>query len=130
MLRAEGLDVELHALTDVPHEVVPTWLNAADAVLLTSAHEGSPNVVKEALACNVPVVSVDVGDVRERIGKVDGCHMADSTPEDIAAKVERVVARDRPVAGRERVADVSLEAIAERLCEIYALLVRSGAPAP
>jgi glycosyltransferase involved in cell wall biosynthesis len=127
LLRAEGLDVELHALTDVPHEVVPTWLNAADAVLLTSAHEGSPNVVKEALACNVPVVSVDVGDVRERVGEIDGCHITASTPEDIAANVGRVLVRDLPVAGREHVADVSLEAIAERLGEIYAVLVRSVA---
>jgi len=52
---------------------MPGYLNAADVLLLTSKHEGSPTIVKEALACNCPVVSVDVGDVRERIAAINGC---------------------------------------------------------
>src|SRR5919107_2778792 len=47
--------VALHTLDGMPHAEVPTWINAADVVLMTSAYEGSPNVIKEALACNVPV---------------------------------------------------------------------------
>jgi len=57
--------------------------------LLTSLHEGSPTVVKEALACGLPVVSVDVGDVAERIEGIEGCHLAVATPEDLAAKLCR-----------------------------------------
>ena len=68
-------------------------MNAADAVLLTSLHEGSPNAVKEAMACDVPVVAVDVGDVRERIGDADGCYVAAATPEALADKLLLVVGR-------------------------------------
>jgi glycosyltransferase involved in cell wall biosynthesis len=120
LLRGEGMDVELHALDGVRHNAVPTWLNAADAVLLTSVHEGSPNVVKEALACNVPVVSVDVGDVRDRIGEVDGCHIVEPDPEDVASQLGRVLERGERVAGRELIAELSVARVAERLSEIYA----------
>src|SRR5262249_2264447 len=80
-----GVKVDMHHLRSVPHDQVPVWLNASDAVLLTSLHEGSPNVIKEALACNVPVVSVDVGDVRDRIQGIEGCYLAAPDPDDLAS---------------------------------------------
>jgi hypothetical protein len=51
----------------VAPDQVPQWLNASDVLLMTSLHEGSPTIVKEALACGLPTVSVDVGDVGEQI---------------------------------------------------------------
>jgi glycosyltransferase involved in cell wall biosynthesis len=102
-------------------------LNAADAVLLTSAHEGSPNVVKEALACDVPVVSVDVGDVREWIGPVDGCALADATPEDLGAALAAVLERHGRVAGREHVEGIAVEHVAARLLDIYETVARGSA---
>jgi teichuronic acid biosynthesis glycosyltransferase TuaC len=122
-VREHGFDVELHALSGVSHDEVATWLNASDLVLLTSAHEGSPNAVKEALACNIPVVSVDVGDVRDWIGGVDGCHLAEATAEDLAASVVRVLERHEPVAGRERIAGLGADKVAGRLLEIYRTIV-------
>jgi len=56
---------------NVPHEQMPLLMNASDCLAFASYFEGSPNVIKEALACNLPIVSVDVGDVVERIEKVD-----------------------------------------------------------
>jgi len=53
-IKREGVLPEVHQLRGVPHSEVPLWLNASDVVLLTSLQEGSPNVVKEALACNIP----------------------------------------------------------------------------
>ena len=120
---------ELHALEGVPHDDVPLWLNAADAVVLTSSHEGSPNAVKEALACNVPVVSVDVGDVRERIEGIEGCFVAAPTPEDLADKLGRAITRSEPIAGRDRMVELSLERVAARLRGIYASLANGAVDA-
>jgi glycosyltransferase involved in cell wall biosynthesis len=122
LLQRNGAAVELHALDGVAHEEVPTWINASSAVLLTSSHEGSPVVVKEALACNVPVVSVDVGDVRARIEGIDGCSIAEPNAADLAAKLELALGRKAPVNGRDRIAELSLERVGERIREIYSVV--------
>ena len=114
-----GFKVEMHHLRGVLHGQVPIWLNASDAVLLTSLHEGSPNVIKEALACNVPIVSVDVGDVRERIHGIDGCYLAAPDPGDLAAKLGLVHAGPHRIAGRIKIQNLSLERVALRLKEFY-----------
>ena len=111
--------VVLHVLGGIPHDEVPVWLNASDVLLVTSLHEGSPNIVKEALACNVPVVSLDVGDVRERIEQVDGCYVAASDPRDLASKLMSVHARQCRIEGRQKIEQLSLESTALRLKELY-----------
>ncbi len=89
-LLSSEMDVELLVASGIPHDLMPTFMNAADTLLLVSRHEGSPNVVKEALACNLPVVSVDVGDVQQRIGSIEGCYiLEDDQPETIAAALKR-----------------------------------------
>ena len=123
LLQAAGSNVELHVLDGARHDAVPTWLNAADVILLTSTHEGSPNIVKEALACNVPIVSVDVGDVRKRIEAIDGCYVAEETPEDISAKLASALEREGRIAGREHVEDMPVASMARKLCEIYATVI-------
>ena len=57
------------------HNEVPILLNAIDVLLMTSHHEGSPMIIKEALACNTPIVSLDVGDVKERLMNIEGCYV-------------------------------------------------------
>ena len=120
------LNAEMHQLRGVPHSEVPIWLNASDVVLLTSLQEGSPNIIKEALACDVPVVSVDVGDVRERIDGIDGCHIALSDPFDLGEKLCLVRSRGGRIAGRERVQHLSLERIALKLSRFYHEIVESN----
>src|SRR5262249_34938180 len=115
-------DVDLHVLAGVGHDDVALWLNAADVVLLTSDHEGSPDAVKEALACNVPVVSVDVGDVPERSGTIAGCYVTDHRPASIALALDRVLARTGRIDGRERILDLSLERVSARIAAIYKTL--------
>ena len=120
-LSASGMPVELHTLRDRPHSEIPLWLNACDCLILTSHVEGSPNIVKEALACNRSIVSVDVGDVRERLEGIAGCHMALATADDLAAKLRIVSAHTEGIGveGRMRMQELSLARIAERLLGVY-----------
>ncbi|MCU0611718.1 MAG: glycosyltransferase [Candidatus Eisenbacteria bacterium] len=119
LLADRGLDAELHLMAKTPHPEVPVWLNAADVVVMTSHHEGSPNIVKEALACNRPVVSVDAGDVRERLEGIRGCFIADANAADIADKLVAVHAGPGQVEARDAMAQLSVERVAERLVGIY-----------
>ncbi len=114
-----GIRGQMHQLQDVAYDEVPVWMNASDVVLLTSFQEGSPTVIKEALACNRPVVSVDVGDVAERIQGIEGCYLALPDPDDLAAKLQLVHAGSRSVAGRVKMWELSLERVALRLKDLY-----------
>jgi glycosyltransferase involved in cell wall biosynthesis len=122
--KKHGIKAELHMLSGVPYADVPWWINASDALVLTSLHEGSPMVVKEALACNVPVVSVDVGDVAERIAGIEGCHLVKSEPEDIALGLHNVWRRKRRVDGRRAIQTLSIGMVGERLKDFYGELLQ------
>jgi teichuronic acid biosynthesis glycosyltransferase TuaC len=134
-LQQSGIDSALHILSKIPHQEMPLHLNASDAVLLTSFREGSPNIVKEALACNIPVVSVDVGDVKDRIGAIDGCYVADPDPHSLASMLAKVHTGPRRVEGRRRMESFSLPTIARQIVDIYELALgktarlKTGEPA-
>jgi glycosyltransferase involved in cell wall biosynthesis len=119
-----GVKTELHMLTGVPYADVPLWLNASDVLVLTSLHEGSPTVVKEALACNVPVVSVDVGDVVERLAGIEGCELVGSDPGEIAVGLNEVWRRRSRVNAASLMQTLSIGAIAERLKNFYGELLQ------
>jgi glycosyltransferase involved in cell wall biosynthesis len=123
LLRQDGHDVDLHVLDGIPHDQIPVWLNAANAIVLTSSREGSPNVVKEALACNVPIVSVDVGDVRERFAGIEGCYISGATPQELSRHLVEAVERTDSIDARTRIADLSLERVATKIKEIYETLL-------
>jgi len=110
---------ELHYLSSIPNEEVPVWLNASDALLLTSMHEGSPTVVKEALACGLPVVSVDVGDVVERIEGIEGCYLARPEPAELAEKLCLVRAQGKRLNCRTRLGELSIQSAAQKLKRFY-----------
>lgn len=113
-----GPDVELQVVNGVPHERIPVYMNAADVLVLTSESEGSPNSVREALACNLPVVAVDVGDVAERIHGVDNCHVCTTDDELVAGLVDVLESGDRSN-GRERIDEFSVERMVRDLLTVY-----------
>jgi glycosyltransferase involved in cell wall biosynthesis len=123
-VNALGRKTELHMLSGVPYKLVPIWINASDLLVLTSLHEGSPTVVKEALACGVGVVSVDVGDVSEQINMIEGCHLAESDPIDLADKLLQASSRGRRVNAEGVLKKLSLDAVAKRLKDCYTTVLR------
>jgi glycosyltransferase involved in cell wall biosynthesis len=121
--RARGIPAEMHFLSGVANSEVPVWLNASDVLLLTSLHEGSPTVVKEALACGLPIVSVDVGDVAERIGSIEGCYLAQPDAADLASKLARVQGQPRRLDCQAQLEAISALNIAQRLKAFYEQIV-------
>ena len=65
--------LELLIARRLPQEQIPLYMNAADVLVMASMSEGSPNAVKEAMATNLPIITVDVGDAAELIGATAGC---------------------------------------------------------
>ena len=126
------LPAELVVAWGVEHEDVPRYMSACDALVFTSMQEGSPNVVKEALACNLPVVSVPIGDVPTRLRGIEGCEVcADDRPETIAASLQRVLTRGGRVAGNDAVQHLDERFITAQLIDVYRrVLRRSAMPMP
>jgi len=99
---------------------MPYYMNACDALVFTSVQEGSPNAVKEALACNLPVVSVAVGDVPLRLRGVSECEVcADDGPETIAAALERVLRSGRRSNGRDALTDLDESSLTAKVIDVY-----------
>lgn len=116
-----GLDVALRALGGVPPASVPTYLNAADCLLITSDWEAGPIVFTEALACGVPVVTVPVGYAAEARWPPDYVRVAAPTPHTLAAALADVL-RSAPV--HERPKDLALPTEAEYAARLVALYER------
>ena len=119
---------ELLELKGYTREEVTLLMCAADAFLLTSLMEGSPQVIKEALACGCPVVSVDVGDVRERTTGVEGCYVANTRdPEELADLLQKAMSFEGKTKGHDRIVADGLDnrQVAKRLLEIYERVLRN-----
>lgn len=105
--------VELLSLNGNVHpDEIPVYLNACDALLLCSDSEGSPMVIKEALACQIPIVSVAVGDVSDRIADVDNCFLVQQNTIEIASKLNYIFEHpNMRTSGREKLAKDHLDSV-------------------
>lgn len=114
-------NVELLELNGYRREEVALLMNACDALLMTSFSEGSPQVIKEALATRLPIVSVDVGDVSEIIGDTNVGTIVDRTPKAIANALSPLLDHPHRSGGRQRIQEIHLDnkEITQRLIEIY-----------
>lgn len=129
--RHQEYDVELLPIYNHTSEEVAIYMNAADCLLHTSDTEGSPNVIKEALACNCPIVTTDVGDVSERLEGLDGCYIIHdddcrfSDPhraaELIATELGKAIKYNRRTEGRKRIIidKLTVEDVAVRILNEY-----------
>ena len=121
----ERMPARLVVAWQLQHDQVPIYMNACDVLIFTSMQEGSPNVVKEALACNLPVVSVNVGDVAERLRDVEGCQVCDNDePTTIASALERVLTRGGRVDGQSAVRHLDEGLLTEQVLQVYRSVLR------
>lgn len=114
-------DAELKVIFNVKHEEMPYYLCASDLLLSTSKWEGSPNIIKEAMACNLPIVSTDVGDVEWLLDGVSNCFVTSNDPGDISNKLDLTLQLEGQTNGRQRLFELGLdsESIADEIIELY-----------
>ncbi len=119
-LEARGLKTQLEAVHHRPQTDMVRAMSAADVLLLPSFHEGSPNVVKEAMAMNLPVVAAPVGDCVDRLRDVTPSAVADRTVEAFTEATRQVLLPGTRSNGREVIErTLSLEAVAQRVLAVY-----------
>ena len=122
---AEEVGVRLRAYRDTPAEEVPLWINAADAVVVTSSREGYGLACMEALACDVPVMSTPVGVAREVLGRVPGTLCAPFDLARWAAHLRTLLADPDPrVPGRAVAEEQSTDVMAHRTAALYREVLR------
>ena len=109
---------EMHCLDDISNKDVPFYMNSADVVLLTSLWEGSPNVIKEAMACCRPIVSTNVGDVKEVVGETSGCFISEFNKEDVALKIQKALKYNQ-TSGRADITHLGSSLIAQKILNLY-----------
>ncbi len=109
----------LHYLKNIPNDRVPYYYNASDVIILTSFWEGSPNAIKEAMACNVPIVSTPVGDVDEVLSNTKGCYISTFDYRDFASDIKRALEFGKKTDGREAIKHLKSEIIAKKIIDIY-----------
>lgn len=118
--------IELLELRGYSRDEVVTLMHKCKTLLLTSIREGSPQVIKEAMACGCPIVSVDVGDVAERLTQMEGGYVFPSrNPQDIAKALEVSIGFGR-TQGREKLLADGLDnaQVSKKLLEIYTKIIK------
>ncbi|WP_048919391.1 glycosyltransferase [Rufibacter radiotolerans] len=117
-------EVELINPFPVAHDAIPKYLNSVHVLVVPSLMEGSPNVVKEAMACNCPIVATDMGDVKWVMGETAGCYVSSFEPADVADKIRQALEFSENMnrtKGEERLKELGLdsETIAQRVKAVY-----------
>ena len=111
--------VHLKEIRNRSRDAVNLLLNGAELLLLTSFSEGSPQIIKEAMACNCPIVATDVGDIRELIGDTEGCYIASSDPAVVAEKIKCALDFGKRTNGREKIGHLDNRIIAGMIVDVY-----------
>lgn len=123
-LQSKNDDVDLVIAYKQPYKMIPLYMNACDVLVLPSEREGSPQVVKEAMACNLPVIASDVGDVKDVIAGVDNCFTCERDVTDIADKISSILKNPCRTKGREATRRYELGAVARRIISVYEQVAR------
>jgi glycosyltransferase involved in cell wall biosynthesis len=118
-------DLKLIELKNYTREEVNLLLNAVDLLLLTSIREGSPQIIKEALACNCPIVTTNVGDVAMRLKDIDQTFVCEQDAARISEKITLILSTNKRSNGRDRIFEqkLDLDSVAQQINSIYKTIV-------
>ena len=117
--------IEVHELKNCSREEVNLLINSVDLCVMTSFTEGSPQFIKEAMACNVSIVSTDVGDVKEILGNTEGTYICTYDPNDVAEKIKLALAFGKRTNGREKIKHLDNKLIAEKIVTVYKTILKN-----
>ena len=122
-----GIDCVEHELKNLTRKQVSQLYSDSDILLMTSISEGSPQVVKEAMACNLPCVSTNVGDVEVLLSGVKDSYVAKTRDaEELAMLVNKSLSHDgNGMSGREKIFKLKIneDAVSEMIYSLYKELV-------
>jgi glycosyltransferase involved in cell wall biosynthesis len=113
------LELELLVVHREPQPRLALYMSACDVLAFPSWQEGSPNIIKQAMACNLPIVSTDVGDVRTLISATDGCHVTEPAVDPFARALAAESQLQRRTDGRDAVAHLTPDLVSRRLISVY-----------
>lgn len=117
-------NINLKVVFNINQIELVNYYSMTDVLVLSSLHEGSPNVIKEAMACNCPIVATNVGDVNWVIGGVEGCFVSSFEVDEFAGKLRNALdfaEKNGRTTGRNRIKELGLDSIsiAKRVIEVY-----------
>lgn len=112
-------NILLHTVSNKSFDELPFYYNSADVLLLTSLSEGSPNVLKEAMACNTPIVSVNVGDAKDILSDTDGTYICNHEYIEVSRKISEAIKFSKRTNGREAIKHLDNKIISEKIINLY-----------
>lgn len=118
-LAKQDPSVEMLVVFKETQERLALYMSACDALAFPSYQEGSPNIIKQAMACNLPIVATDVGDIRPVIGKTNGCYVCNPSVAEFAARISEILAHRMRSDGREHIRYLESSAVAQRIIAVY-----------
>jgi glycosyltransferase involved in cell wall biosynthesis len=128
-LKERGNEVQfIYFSGSVSPENMVNYLNAADVLLMCSDSEGSPVMIKEAMACNLPVVSTDVGDVKERIQNVRLSFIVQKNIDDFVQAIEEIFRLNQRSDGRKALLEQGLteKDNSDKVISVYQQILNTG----
>lgn len=115
----QDYDFELIELKGFNRKEVALLMNKVDICVMTSISEGSPQFIKEAMACSCPIVSTDVGDVKQIIAETEGCFVTSYDPKDVANKIIQACRFNKKTNGSQKISYLDNKIISKKIISVY-----------
>lgn len=118
-LRSDDSQIEMLVVYRETQPRLALYMSACDALVFPSHSEGSPNVVKQAMACNLPIVATNVGDIHELITGTPGCYVCEPSVEDFVGRLRQILRTCDRTRGRDDVQHFDGPIVAQRIIDLY-----------